>query len=90
MLGAVRGKTGTMSAMGWIWSSVDVGLACHEHNGDGQPMGDGVLDVACQPGWSPTVRLVASPHECVLSPDEAEALAGALMKAAAMVRDEPI
>ena len=79
-----------MSKIGWIWSSVDVGLTCHSHAGDGTPDAEGVLDVACQPGWAPTVRLIASPHECVLSPDEADALAAALTKAAAMVRAEPI
>jgi len=78
-----------MSTTDRIWSSVDTGLTCHDHNGEGQPIGDGVLDVACQPGWSPTVRLIASPRECVLYPDEADALAGALVKAAAMVRAEP-
>lgn len=79
-----------MSVIGQIWSSVDVGLSCHQHDGDGQPTIEGVLDVACQPGWAPTVRLIASPREVVLSPDEADALAGALVKAAAMVRAEPI
>ncbi len=90
MLGDGDGHTAGMSLIGRIWSSIDVGLACHEHDGDGQPTGDGVLDVACQPGWSPTVRLIASPRECVLTPEEADALAGALVKAAAMVRAEPI
>ncbi len=80
----------SMSHIGWIWSSVEVGLTCHEHDGTGQPTGDGVLDVACQPGWAPTVRLIASPHECVLTPDEADALADALKKAAQMVRAELI
>jgi hypothetical protein len=79
-----------MSTIGRIWSSIDVGLTCHDHDGDGTPTADGVLDVACQPGWSPTVRLIASPHECVLTPDEADALANALIKAAAMVRAETI
>ena len=79
-----------MSQIGQIWSSVDVGLTCHQHDGDGQPTAAGVLDVACQPGWSPTVRLIASPRECVLTPDEADALASALKKAAEMVRAEPI
>jgi hypothetical protein len=90
MLLAVTGNSDDMSIIGRIWSSVDVGLVCHEHDGDGQPTGLGVLDVACQPGWSPTVRLIASPRECVLTPDEADALAGALRKAADMVRAEPI
>ena len=76
--------------MGCIWSSVDVGLTCHAHDGAGEPTGEGVLDVSCQPGWSNMIRLIASPRECVLTPDEAEALAGALMKAAGMVRAEPI
>ena len=79
-----------MSVMGCIWSSIDVGLTCHAHDGAGSPTGDGVLDVSCQPGWSNMVRLIASPRECVLTPDEAEALASALMKAAEMVRAEPI
>jgi len=79
-----------MSAIGRMWSSIDVGLTCHDHDGDGTPTTDGVLDVACQPGWAPTVRLIASPHECVLTPDEAEALAVALVNAATMVRAEPI
>jgi len=79
-----------MSQSGWIWSSVEVGLTCHDHDGAGTPTGDGVLDVACQPGWAPTIRLIASPRECVLTPDEADALAAALTKAAEMVRAEPI
>ena len=79
-----------MTRIGRIWSSVEVGLTCHAHDGDGLPTEDGVLDVACQPGWSPTVRLIASPRECVLTPDEADALASALRKAADMVRAEPI
>jgi hypothetical protein len=77
-------------SIGRIWSSVDVGLTCHDHDGDGEPTADGVLDVACQPGWSSTVRLIASPRECVLTPDECDALAAALTKAADMVRAEPI
>jgi hypothetical protein len=79
-----------MSDMRWIWSSVEVGLTCHDHDGSGEPTGDGVLDVACQPGWANTIRLIASPRECVLTPDEADALAAALTKAAEMVRAEPI
>lgn len=90
MLWCVSGNSGGMNRIGRIWSSVDPGLICHEHDGDGQPTADGVLDVACQPGWSPTVRLIASPRECVLTPDEADALAAALKKAAEMVRAEPI
>ena len=77
-------------SIGWIWSSVEVGLKCHDHDGYGRPTEEGVLDVACQPGWAPTVRLIVSPHECVLTPDEADALADALRKAAEMVRAEPI
>jgi len=76
--------------MAGIWSSVDPGLSCHAHDGEGEPTGVGVLDVACQPGWAPVVRLIASPSECVLTPDEADALAAALVQAAAMVRAEPI
>jgi len=79
-----------MSQTEWIWSSVEVGLTCHGHDGDGLPSSDGVLDVACQPGWAPTVRLIASPRECILTPDECDALAAALKKAAEMVRAEPI
>jgi len=90
MFDGPSGQTAGMTHSGQIWSSVDVGLACHDHDGDGLPTGDGVLDVACQPGWAPTIRLIASPRECVLTPDEADALAGALAKAAAMVRAEPI
>lgn len=90
MLWTVTGNSDDMNRIGRIWSSVDVGLTCHHHDGDGTPTADGVLDVACQPGWSPTVRLIVSPRECVLTPDEADALAGALRKAADMVRAEPI
>ncbi len=90
MLKAAGGHSGSMNRMTQIWSSVDPGLTCHEHDGEGKPTGDGVLDVACQPGWAPTIRLIASPRECILTPDEADALAGALVKAAAMVRAEPI
>jgi len=73
-----------------IWSSVDASLTCRSHDGNGEPTGPGVLDVACQPGWAPVVRLIASPRECILTPDEADALAAALVQAAAMVRAEPI
>jgi len=90
MFGRLSGQTADMSHHGQIWSSVEVGLTCHDHDGDGLPTTDGVLDVACQPGWAPTIRLIASPRECVLTPDEADALAGALSKAAEMVRSEPI
>lgn len=79
-----------MSQMGWIWSSVEVGLTCHAHDGAGEPTTEGVLDVACQPGWATTIRLIASPREVVLTPEEADALAAALTKAAEMVRAEPI
>lgn len=76
--------------MARIWSSIDPTLTCRAHDGNGEPIGDGVLDVACQPGWAPVVRLIASPRECILTPDEADALAAALTEAAAMVRAEPI
>ncbi|MEO5680102.1 MAG: hypothetical protein ABIS47_10575 [Acidimicrobiales bacterium] len=76
--------------MGAIWSSIDTSLTCHAHDGEGEPTVPGVLDVACQPGWAPVVRLIASPRECVLTPDEADALAAALVQAAAMLRAEPI
>ncbi len=79
-----------MSVIGQIWSSVEPGLTCHAHDGEGEPTDPGVLDVACQPGWSPNIRLIASPRECVLTPDEADALAAALTTAAEMVRAEPI
>jgi hypothetical protein len=90
MLRPVSGNNADMNMTGRIWSSVDVGLVCHDHDGDGEPTADGVLDVACQPGWTETIRLIVSPRECVLTPDEADALAGALRKAADMVRAEPI
>ena len=76
--------------MAGIWSSIDTSLTCKAHDGKGEPVAEGVLDVACQPGWAPVIRLIASPRECILTPDEAEALAAALLQAASMVRDEPI
>lgn len=73
-----------------IWSSIDPSLTCRAHDGAGKPSENGVLDVACQPGWAPVVRLIVSPTDCVLTPDEADALAAALRQAAAMLRAEPI
>ncbi len=58
-------------------------------DGNGEPIGDGVLDVACQPGWAPVVRLIASPRECILTPTR-PTRAAALTQAATMVRAEPI
>lgn len=76
--------------MAGIWSSIDTSLTCKAHDGKGEPLAEGVLDVACQPGWANVIRLIASPRECILTPDEAEALAAALLQAASMVRAEPI